>query len=88
MKVPDYILNLINREVNPHLESGKRYDDIGFSTREPHVLVDAIFSIVKDEETFNEFMHSKKNKSALPKKERETSPMARDAEDGWKNRFT
>ena len=49
MKVPDYIWNLINREVNPHLESGKRYDDIGFSTREPHVLVDAIFSIVEDE---------------------------------------
>ena len=65
MKVPDYILNLINREVNPHLESGKRYDDIGFSTREPHVLVDAIFSIVEDEETFNEFMRSNDDDECL-----------------------
>ena len=65
MKVPDYIWNLINREVNPHLESGKRYDDIGFSTREPHVLVDAIFSIVEDEETFNEFMRSNDDDECL-----------------------
>lgn len=65
MKVPDYILNLINREENPHLESGKRYDDIGFSTREPHVLVDAIFSIVEDEEKFNEFMRSNDDAECL-----------------------
>ena len=65
MKVPDYILNLIKREENPHLERGKRYDDIGFSTREPHVLVDAIFSIVKDEETFNEFIRSNDDAECL-----------------------
>ena len=67
MKVPDYIWNLINREVNPHLESGKRYDDIGFSTREPHILVDAIFSIVEDEETFNKFMRSNDGDECLGK---------------------